>query len=169
MGTLPLRQSITQGKEEPHLCPQQGLSPMLMFSQMVLKRSEMFRPLHDLLASEGMWMSLPLQDENSLFHFFYFAFTVPSLGAGLSGGSKRVLFHSKPLLKEFQVRRGLAAGSHALVLGSSAETFPFPGADWCCVRLGLKPPLRPSNCRDRLQPPPAHDSRSPWGSVHRSL
>lgn len=43
---------------------------MLMFSQMVLKRSEMFRPLHDLLASEGMWMSLSLQDENSSFHFF---------------------------------------------------------------------------------------------------
>lgn len=74
-----------------------------------------------------------------------------------------------PLLKGVQVRRGPAEGSRVLVFGSSAETFLFPGIKWCFVGLGLKPPLRPSSHRDRLQSPPAHDSRSPWCSVHWSL
>ena len=46
--TLPLRQSTTPEKELQRLCPQeqmQGLSPMLMFSQTVLKRPERFRSL----------------------------------------------------------------------------------------------------------------------------
>lgn len=157
-----------------HICVlrsrQQGLNPMLIFSQMVLKRPEMFTSLRDLLASVGVCMCLfPHQDENSPFPFSYFAFTVPGPSAGLRGCYFTVTF-PWPLLKGFQVRGGpYPEGSRALVLGSSAETFLFPGVNWCFVGLGLKPPLRPSSRRDRLQPPPAHDSRSPWCSVHWSL
>lgn len=46
--TWPPKQCVTQEQKVPHLCPQeqaQGLSPRLMFSQMVLKRLERFRSL----------------------------------------------------------------------------------------------------------------------------
>lgn len=117
----------------------------------------------------------PCQDENSPFHFSYFAFTVPTPMQSCEGwvvalrGCYFTVTFLQPLLKGLRVRRGPAEGSRALVLGSSAETFLFPGVNWCFVASGLKPPLKPRSHRDRLQPPPAHDSRSPWCSVHWSL
>lgn len=174
--TLPLRQSVTQGKEVRHLCPQeqmQGLSPMLMFSQMVLKRPERFRSLPTMAvtswqARECVCFSSPAKMKTVPFTFL-FRFYCPqpqSRAVRVGWWLCFTVTFPWPLLKGLQVRRGPAEGSRALVLGSSAETFLFPGVNWCFVGLELKPPLTPSSHRDRLQPPPAHDSRSPWCSVH---
>lgn len=90
------RRAVPQGKEAPHLCPQgheqKGLSPMLIFSQMVLRRPETLGSPWDLLASDGVWLwLLPYRDRSSPFAFSDSAFPVPSPSAGLrwlDGGSK---------------------------------------------------------------------------------
>lgn len=151
---------------------------MLTFSQMVLKRPERFVSLPMVAvtswqARECGCFSSTAKQSLSIFLILLSLSSAPVQGCegwvvALRGCSFTVTY-PWPLLKGLHIRRDPAEWSYALVLGSSTETFLFPGVNWCFVGWRLKPPLKPRNRRDRLQPPPAHDSGSLWCSVHWSL
>lgn len=116
----------------------QGLSPMLIFSQMVLRDMRCSGlSVTSWQVRECAYVSSPTKMKTVPFTFFFISLLLsPDPVQGCEGwvmalrGCYFTVTFPWPLLKGLQVRRGPAEGSRALVLGSSAETFLFPGVLW---------------------------------------